>query len=46
MKSAVLVIDVQNILFNPIPRPFETELVIERINQSTLSIIRVRKVNI
>lgn len=35
MKSAVLVIDVQNILFNPIPRPFEAELIIERINQVT-----------
>lgn len=35
MKSAVLVIDVQNILFDPIPRPFEAKSVIERINQVT-----------
>ncbi|MEN6668771.1 cysteine hydrolase family protein [Psychrobacter sp. B38] len=35
MKAAVLVIDVQNILFNPMPRPFEADLVVERINQVT-----------
>lgn len=33
MKSAVLVIDVQNVLFEPAPRPFEADEVVERINQ-------------
>ncbi|TYW39353.1 cysteine hydrolase, partial [Vibrio cholerae] len=32
MKSAVLVIDVQSILFDPEPRPFESQLVLEKIN--------------
>ena len=35
MKSAVLVIDVQRGLFDPVPRPFEANEVIERINTVT-----------
>ncbi len=37
MKSAVLVIDVQSILFDPEPRPFESQLVLEKINAVTES---------
>ena len=33
--TALIVIDVQNALFNPAPRPFEADLVIERINRLT-----------
>ena len=33
MKSAILIIDVQSILFDPAPCPFEANLVIERINR-------------
>ncbi|WP_432454569.1 MULTISPECIES: cysteine hydrolase family protein [unclassified Agarivorans] len=32
MKSALLIIDVQSVLFDPEPRPFEINEVIERIN--------------
>jgi nicotinamidase-related amidase len=32
MKQAVLVIDVQRALFDPRPRPYEADLVVERIN--------------
>ncbi|MDE8601668.1 cysteine hydrolase family protein [Marinomonas sp. RSW2] len=35
MKSAILIIDVQSILFDPVPRPFEADLVVERINRFT-----------
>ena len=35
MKSAILIIDVQSILFGPVPRPFEEVLVVERINHVT-----------
>ncbi len=35
MKSAVLVIDVQNILFDPTPQPFERNEVLTRINKVT-----------
>ena len=35
MKSAVLVIDVQRGLFDPVPRPFEANEVVERINTIT-----------
>lgn len=35
MKSAILIIDVQSILFDPAPRPFEADLVVERINRVT-----------
>lgn len=35
MKSAVLIIDVQSILFDPEARPFEADAVIERINRVT-----------
>lgn len=35
MKSAILIIDVQSILFDPVPRPFEADLVVERINRVT-----------
>jgi nicotinamidase-related amidase len=35
MKSAILIIDVQSILFDPVPRPFEADLVVERINRIT-----------
>ncbi|WNJ97726.1 cysteine hydrolase family protein [Vibrio ruber] len=35
MKSAVLVIDVQSILFDPEPQPFERNEVLTRINQVT-----------
>ena len=35
MNSAVLVIDVQTVLFDPQPQPFEREQVISRINQVT-----------
>lgn len=35
MKSAVLVIDVQTVLFDPEPQPFEAENVLNRINQVT-----------
>ncbi|EEY52608.1 hypothetical protein VIH_000316 [Vibrio cholerae CT 5369-93] len=34
MKSAVLVIDVQSILFDPEPRPFESQLVLEKLMPS------------
>ena len=33
MKSAVLIIDVQNSLFEPAPRPFEADEVVEQINK-------------
>ena len=33
--TALIVIDVQNALFNPAPRPFEADAVIERINRLT-----------
>lgn len=36
MKSALLVIDVQEGLFGPQPRPFESETVIQKINQLAL----------
>ena len=35
MKSAVLVIDVQAILFEPDPQPFEYEVVLNKINEVT-----------
>jgi len=35
MKSAVLVIDVQSILFDPEPRPYESDSVLNRINSVT-----------
>ncbi len=35
MNSAVLVIDVQTVLFDPQPQPFERDQVISRINQVT-----------
>ncbi|HFC9432903.1 TPA: cysteine hydrolase, partial [Vibrio cholerae] len=35
MKSAVLVIDVQSILFDPPPQPFERNEVLTRINTIT-----------
>lgn len=35
MKTAVLVIDVQSVLFDPMPRPYEAQEVVERINQVT-----------
>ncbi|MBD1582860.1 cysteine hydrolase family protein [Pseudoalteromonas sp. S16_S37] len=35
MRSAVLVIDVQSILFDPIPQPFERNEVLTRINTIT-----------
>jgi nicotinamidase-related amidase len=35
MKSAILIIDVQSILFDPVPRPFEADLVVGRINRVT-----------
>jgi nicotinamidase-related amidase len=35
MKSAVLVIDVQSILFDPEPRPFESRAVLDKINAVT-----------
>ncbi|KUI97291.1 cysteine hydrolase family protein [Vibrio sp. MEBiC08052] len=35
MKSAVLVIDVQHVLFDPEPQPFERNEVLTRINQVT-----------
>ena len=34
-RSALIVIDVQCALFDPAPRPFEADLVIQRINQLT-----------
>ncbi len=37
MKSAVLVIDVQSILFDPEPRPFESQLVLEKISSKLLN---------
>lgn len=43
MKSTVLVIDVQNGLFNTSPEPFEAREVVQRINQITR---RARKRNI
>ena len=33
--TALIVIDVQNVRFNPAPRPFEADAVIERINRLT-----------
>lgn len=35
MKSAVLVIDVQSILFDPEPQPFESQVVLKKINEVT-----------
>ncbi|ODS04557.1 cysteine hydrolase family protein [Vibrio scophthalmi] len=35
MKSAVLVIDVQSILFDPEPQPFESKVVLDKINEVT-----------
>lgn len=35
MKSAILIIDVQSILFDPVPRPFDADRVVERINRVT-----------
>ena len=35
MNHAILIIDVQSILFDPVPRPFEADLVVERINRVT-----------
>ncbi|HBC3506586.1 TPA: isochorismatase family protein, partial [Vibrio parahaemolyticus] len=35
MKSAVLVIDVQSILFDPEPQPFESQIVLNKINEVT-----------
>lgn len=35
MKHAVLVIDIQNALVNPVPKPFEIDAVMQRINQVT-----------
>ncbi|AMO95638.1 isochorismatase family protein [Collimonas fungivorans] len=37
MKSALLVIDVQQALFDETPRPFEADAVVERINSLTAS---------
>jgi len=37
MKSAVVVIDVQSILFDPEPQPFEAKQVLSRINHITES---------
>jgi nicotinamidase-related amidase len=35
MTPAILIIDVQSILFDPVPRPFEADLVVGRINHVT-----------
>jgi nicotinamidase-related amidase len=35
VNHAILIIDVQSILFDPVPRPFEADLVVERINRVT-----------
>ena len=35
LTTALIVINVQNALFNPAPRPFEADAVIERINRLT-----------
>ncbi|ACH64618.1 isochorismatase family protein [Aliivibrio sp. S2TY2] len=35
MKSAVLVIDVQSALFDPEPKPFESDIVVKKINKVT-----------
>ncbi len=35
MKTAILVIDVQSVLFDPMPQPFEAEEVVDRINLVT-----------
>ena len=35
MNTAILVIDVQRLLFGPSPRPYEADIVIERINTAT-----------
>ncbi|RQW64985.1 cysteine hydrolase family protein [Vibrio viridaestus] len=35
MKSALLVIDVQSVLFEPQPQPFESEIVVNKINHVT-----------
>ncbi|MCG7587764.1 cysteine hydrolase family protein [Photobacterium sp. OFAV2-7] len=35
MKTAILVIDVQRVLIDPAPQPFEAKEVVERINQVT-----------
>ncbi|MDC0612012.1 cysteine hydrolase [Vibrio sp.] len=35
MKSALLVIDVQSVLFDPKPQPFESEIVVNKINRMT-----------
>jgi nicotinamidase-related amidase len=32
VNHGILIIDVQSILFDPVPRPFEADLVVERIN--------------
>ncbi|WP_406608859.1 cysteine hydrolase family protein [Agarivorans sp. JK6] len=45
MKSAVLVIDVQSILFDPEPQPFESQVVLNKINQVT-SLARAKSVPI
>ncbi|BEU03701.1 hydrolase [Agarivorans sp. OAG1] len=43
MKSAVLVIDVQSILFDPEPQPYESQVVLNNINQVT-SLARAKSV--
>lgn len=43
MKSALLIIDVQRGLFDEQPRPFEADLVIERINALTA---KARRANV
>jgi nicotinamidase-related amidase len=35
VNHGILIIDVQSILFDPVPRPFEADLVVERINRIT-----------
>ncbi len=35
MQSAVLVIDVQRVLFEPQPQPYESDVIIKKINQLT-----------
>ena len=35
MKSAILVIDVQSVLFDPDPHPFEAKELVQRINLIT-----------
>ncbi len=43
MKPAVLVIDVQSILFDPEPQPFESQMVLNKINEVT-KLARVKSV--